>query len=137
MRRNRSLVAFAALSLLVACGKSAEKPAAPAAAETPAASATAPAAAPAAAPAEGSTMMASTNSVGVPECDNYVKKYMECVGSKIPETARAQYKTSFDAMVASWKQIAATPEGKAGLAAACTQATTAAAQAMTAYGCTF
>ena len=134
MRRNLSLVVFAAVSLLVACGKSAEKPAAaPAAAETPAATATAPAAA----PAEGSTMMAATDSIGVPECDNYVKKYMECVGSKVPESARVQYKAAFDAAVASWKQIAVTPEGKAGLATACTQATAAAAQAMTAYGCAF
>jgi len=136
MRRNRSFVAFAAVAMLVACGKSAEKPAAPAATEAPVA-ASAPAAAPAAAPAEGSTMMASTNTIGVPECDNYVTKYMECVGSKVPEASRAQYKAAFDAAVAGWKQVATTPEGKAGLAAACSQATTAAAQAMTAYGCTF
>jgi hypothetical protein len=82
-------------------------------------------------------MMAAADTIGVPECDNYVKKYMECVGSKVPEVARGQFKTAFDATVASWKQIAATPEGKTGLAAACSQATTAASQAMTAYGCTF
>lgn len=134
MRRNRSLVVFAALSVLVACGKSAEKPAAPAAAEAPAA---ATATAPAAEPAGGSTMMAAADTIGVPECDNYIKKYMECVGSKVPDVARAQYKTSFDAVVASWKQIASTPDGKAGLATACSQATAAAAQAMTAYGCAF
>ncbi len=126
MRRNLSLlVVFAALSLLVACGGGGDKPAASAAPQ-----ATAPAAAP-------SSTMAASDSIGVPECDNYVKKYMECVGSKVPEAARAQYKTAFDAALAAWKQAASTPEGRAGLAAACSQAQAAAAQAMTAYGCTF
>jgi hypothetical protein len=119
-----SFVAVAALSTLVACGKGADQPAAAPAA--PAASSVAPAAA-----------TASTDSIGVPECDAYVTKYMQCVGTKVPEMSRAQYKAAFDQAIAAWKQAAATPQGRAGLAAACTQASTAAAQAMTAFGCTF
>lgn len=132
MRKSLMLVAAVVVpSVLFACGGS--KPAAPGAAAA--------APAPAAAPAESAAAPAATavvaDAIGVPECDNYVKKYMECVGSKVPEVARAQYKAAFDQAVAAWKQVAATPEGRSGLAAACTQAQTAAAQAMTSYGCTF
>jgi hypothetical protein len=77
------------------------------------------------------------HSIGVPECDNYVKKYMECVGSKVPESARAQYQAAFDAAQQAWRQAATTPEGKAGLAAGCKAAETAAEQAMKTYGCSF
>jgi hypothetical protein len=121
MRKNLSSLVLAALPcLLVACGgdKAAPAPAAAAAPE-------APAAAPAA------------DSIGVPECDTYVTKYMACIGDKVPEAARTQYKAAFDQAIAAWKQVAATPEGRAGLATACSQAQAAAAQAMTAYGCTF
>ena len=38
---------------------------------------------------------------------------------------------------AQWKQAAATPEGRAGLAMGCKAATDAAKTAMQAYGCTF
>src|SRR5258706_14939310 len=110
MRRHLLLVVACAAVSLVACGKGAEQAAAPAAAP--------------------SSTMAAADSIGVPECDNYVKKYMECVGSKVPEVSRAQYKVAFDAAVASWKQVAATAEGRAGLAAACGKAQAAAAQAM-------
>src|SRR5580704_11112127 len=49
-------------------------------------------------------------SIGVPECDDYIKKYSECVGSKVPEIARAQYRAAFDQIQRGWQQAAATPE---------------------------
>jgi hypothetical protein len=92
----------------------------------PAASAPA-ASAPAAAP--------SGDSVGVPECDDYITKYQNCLKGKIPEAAQAAMKGAFDTTVAEWKKVAATPEGKSGLAMACKSALDASKQAMGAYGC--
>ncbi|QQR75938.1 MAG: hypothetical protein IPJ17_10335 [Holophagales bacterium] len=88
----------------------------------------------AAAPTGGGPSVAST---GVAECDQYIRKYMDCIASKVPEAARAQYQAAFDQTVATWKAVAVDPNGKAGLAAACKAAETAAAPAMQAYGCTF
>ncbi len=119
MRKTLPLLAIAvATSLLYACGGAA-KSAAPA-------------------PSSSNTMASTTtSSIGVPACDDYVKKYLECVESKVPDAARVQYKTTIDQAIAGWRQVAATPEGRAGLTAACTQAEAAAKQAMTAYGCAF
>jgi hypothetical protein len=86
------------------------------------------------------TQAATTTSAaefGVPECDSYVKKYLACVDSKVPESARAMVRQSFDATRAQWKQAASTPQGKSGLASGCLQAEAAAKQAMAAYGCTW
>lgn len=74
---------------------------------------------------------------GVPECDEYLTKYLGCVESKVPEAARGMVRQQLDATKASWKQAAATPEGRAGLATACKQALEATKQAMAAYGCTW
>lgn len=87
--------------------------------------------------AGGTTALASNNSVGVPECDSYIQKYMECIGSKVPEASRAQYQAAFDQMTKAWQQAASTPQGKAALAMGCKTAQTSAEQAMKPYGCSF
>lgn len=73
--------------------------------------------------------------VGVPECDEYIAKYEACINSKVPEAQRAMYKSSFDTMRKSWKDAAATPQGKAGLATGCKQALDTAKQSMSAFAC--
>jgi hypothetical protein len=73
---------------------------------------------------------------GVPECDSYIKKYMACI-DKVPEPAKAMVRQSLDQSKAQFKQAAATPQGKAGLAMACQQADAAAKQAMSVYGCSW
>jgi hypothetical protein len=131
--RLQILTAVAAVALLAGCQKKAEAPAAPAA-EPAAPAATAPAeTAPAAeaAPAE-------VAGFGVPECDTYFQKVMECIDNNVPEAAREQVRAGIEASRTAWQQAAATPEGKAGLATACTQALeTARASMSAAYGCTF
>ena len=92
----------------------------------------APAASPAASPAT-----ASGSKIGVEECDDYLAKYEACVNSKVPEAARAQSKASFEQQRKSWQQLAATPQGKAGLAAVCKAALDSAKKSMAAYGCSF
>ena len=124
--RVRLALACASVAMAVGCGGS--KPAdtaTPATTVAPAANAA----------AGNSSSMVADGDFGVPECDNYMKKYMGCIESKVPESARAMMKQALDQTKASWKAAASTPEGKAGLAQACTQAEATAKTATAAYGC--
>lgn len=77
------------------------------------------------------------DSIGVEECDVYISKYEKCIMDKVPEAARGMLKQTLDQSRTAWKQAAATPEGKQGLALACGTALNAAKQSMVAYGCEF
>lgn len=133
IRFARPLIIASAVLALAACQKQPEpaKPAAPAATTAPATPppAAAPVTPPPAAPA-------TADSVGVPECDNYINKYTACVSGKVPEASRAQLQASLDQMRQAWKQAASTDAGKASLAQACTAANDAAKSSMSAFGCT-
>lgn len=74
---------------------------------------------------------------GVPECDDYLKKYLACIDTKMPEAGRAMARQALDQTKASWKQAASTPEGKSGLVMGCKAATDSAKTSMAAYGCSF
>ena len=74
---------------------------------------------------------------GVPACDQYMRKYMACIDSKVPDQGRAMMRQSLEQTKMQWKQAASTPQGRDGLATACTQAEAAAKQATAAYGCTW
>ncbi len=76
----------------------------------------------------------SGDKIGVAECDEYLDKYEACVSSKVPEAARGQLKASMETTRKSWKEIAATPEGKSGLAMTCKTALDTAKQSMASYG---
>jgi hypothetical protein len=93
------------------------------------------AAQPAATAPAASTMAAGD--FGVPACDDYMRKYVACVDSKVPEQGREMMRQSLEQTKTAWKQAASTPQGRDGLAAACVQAEAAAKQAMAAYGCTW
>jgi hypothetical protein len=119
MIRSRHVLAFALFSgiglSLAACGG-----------EEPTQS-TAPPSTP---PATAST----TSEFGVPECDDYVKKFMACM-EKMPEAARTGVRTAFDQSREQWKAAAATTEGRSALSMTCKSATDTARTAMSAYGC--
>jgi hypothetical protein len=83
----------------------------------------------------GSQSAVAAGDFGVPECDQYMKKYIACVDSKVPDAARGMLKQQLDQTRDAWKKAAGTPEGRAGLATGCKQAEAAAKQAMAAYGC--
>jgi hypothetical protein len=89
----------------------------------------------AASPAAATT--ASAEKIGVPECDEFIAAYDACVSSKVPESARAQYKTAIAQWRSSWSKLAANPNTKATLAAACKQSAESARASMKSYGCTF
>lgn len=80
---------------------------------------------------------ASGDKIGVAECDEYIQKYEACVNSKVPESMRATVKASLDTARKMWKDAAATPQGKAGLATACKQALETAKTSMGSYGCSW
>ena len=79
----------------------------------------------------------SGDKVGVPECDDFIAKYETCVSGKVPEMARGAMNSTLKTWRDSWRKAASTPEGKAGLATACKQATEQAKTSMKAYGCEF
>ncbi|HEV8268918.1 MAG TPA: hypothetical protein VGR00_11805 [Thermoanaerobaculia bacterium] len=84
-----------------------------------------------------STATAAADSIGVPECDSYLKNYEDCVSTKVPEASRAALKTSLDQTREAWKKSAADANGKAALGTACKQMTESAKTAMKSYGCNF
>ena len=124
----RASVALSLLLTLAACQQQQSAP--PPVASKPAAAPT-PAAAPPATPA-----VATADSVGIPECDDYLNKYQACVEGKVPEAARGMMRQSLDQTRAAWRTAMASPGGRDGMAAACKQARDAAKTSMAAYGCT-
>ena len=95
----------------------------------------------AATPASTTATPASTASaagdVGVAECDDFLKKYEACVSGKVPAAAQATFKTSLDTWRSSWKKLAETPQGKAGLATACKSALDQAKTSLASYNCSW
>ena len=80
---------------------------------------------------------AAGEKIGVPECDDFIAKYDACVSSKVPEQARAQYKSAVAQWRASWKKLAENPATKGTLAAACKQAAAQQEAALKSYGCSW
>ena len=83
------------------------------------------------------TPVAAGDKIGVPECDEFIANYDACVSSKVPEVARAQFKTAVEQWRTSWKKLAENPQTKGTLAAACKQSAEQARTSMKAYNCTF
>lgn len=91
---------------------------------------------PAATTTTGDAKPAATgDSIGVPECDEYIAKYEKCIGDKVPEMARGALKEAFEKTRTSWKELAANEATKGALGGACKQAMEASKTALAAYGC--
>ena len=88
-------------------------------------------------PASTTATTASADKIGVPECDEFIANYDACVTGKVPEVARAQYKTAIEQWRTSWKKLAENPQTKSTLAAACKQSAEQARTSMKTYNCTF
>lgn len=80
---------------------------------------------------------ASGDKIGVAECDEYITKVEACLTAKVPEAARASYKSTLDTMRTTWKKAAETPQGKAGLAQGCKMALDQAKTSMGSFGCSW
>ena len=72
--------------------------------------------------------------IGVPECDQYARKYLACL-ERTPEASRAMMRQSFDQTREVWSMSAEKPERRAGVAAACRQQEQASKAAMARYDC--
>jgi hypothetical protein len=83
------------------------------------------------------TSASAGEKIGIPECDTFLTNYENCVTTKVPEAARASYKTAIANWRSSWKKLADNPQTKGTLANVCkTQLETARTQ-LKSYGCTF
>jgi hypothetical protein len=115
--------------LLVACGKT------DVTVNTNHSASPAVAARPAATPA--TAVLSSAEKIGVPDCDDFLAKYEACVTDKVPEVARTQYKAGIEQWRTSWRQLAANPNTKPSLGAACKQALETTRTSMKSYNCAF
>lgn len=90
--------------------------------------------------ADAKTDVAATgDSVGVAECDDYIKKYEACltsIAAKAPQV-EGPMKTAFQAQRDGFKKAAETPAGKATLKDVCTKAVETAKASTSMYACTW
>jgi hypothetical protein len=84
-----------------------------------------------------STTPASGDKIGVAECDDFLAKYEACVSGKVPAQAKVQFEQSLAQWRKSWRDAAATPQGKASLGQACKMISDQTKQSMKPYGCDF
>lgn len=86
------------------------------------------------------TETASTDSVGVPECDEYIKKYEACllkIAKQAPQI-EPNLKSSFEQQRNGFKQAASNPSSKAMLPGQCKQLIETAKQSYSGiYACEF
>jgi hypothetical protein len=80
--------------------------------------------------------VAAGEKIGVEECDAFLTAYENCVSSKIPATARAQYQTSINTLRSSWKKLAENPQTRATLAATCKTQHDQVRTQLKSFGCT-
>lgn len=82
-------------------------------------------------------MAQSPAPVGVPECDNFLQAYDQCLNTNVPAANRAQLAGTVNQMRDAWRQAAQNPQSRAALGPQCTQTRQQMAQAMAAYNCRF
>lgn len=133
-------VCLCVAGLFIACGGGANVTVnTPAKNAAPAANTAAPASAPSSAAPASSDSTAAAPNTGVPECDDYIKKYEACL-TKIAKAApqvEEGMKKAFETTRDGWKKAAANPTTKATLASACKTATDSAKTQMKQYACEF
>jgi hypothetical protein len=131
-----SALLFAAATL--ACGGEKTAPPTPAGGSTATAAApAAPATATAGIPPATGTVTSAGGDVGVPECDDFLRKYEACVSQHVPAASKAQFEQGMTQWRAAWKSMAAQPSAKPSLVTACQQALASTKMATTTYGCTW
>ena len=74
---------------------------------------------------------------GVPDCDNYVRKYLECE-ARVGPGDREKLQAALEADVAKWRQLITMKEGRLAAGLACKTAHSAAKEKLDVdYGCDF
>ena len=134
MSKSLLLISCIVIGLLVlACAKSVETN------KNGETNATAPVAAgtPVAPPTNRNDNTGATAVVGVAECDTFITAYENCVTTKVPEAARAQFRTSINTWRTEWKKLADNPQTRPTLVNVCKTHLENARTQMKAYNCTF
>lgn len=88
-------------------------------------------------PETNRTAVVSGEQLGVPECDNFLNAYENCVSNNVPEEQRPKFQSIMANWRSDWKKHAADPQTRPGLIVACKNHLELARSQMKAYGCTF
>jgi len=96
-----------------------------------------PAGSPVAPPTNKNDNSGASAQVGVAECDTFITAYENCVNAKVPEAARAQFRTTMTTWRTEWKKLADNPQTRPTLVNVCKTHMETARTQMKAYGCTF
>jgi hypothetical protein len=75
--------------------------------------------------------------VGVASCDEWANRYIACIDSKAPQSARAQMKQAIAQTKRTWRKTAQTIEGQRALAGACSRMVESTRQATAFLRCTW
>jgi hypothetical protein len=84
-----------------------------------------------------SSSASSADSTGIPECDEYLTKYQQCVDDKVPAAAQPGMTEGIKKMRETYKQAGANPVTKTAMAEGCKKAMETTKTALTQYGCTW
>jgi len=96
-----------------------------------------PAGSPVAPPTNKNDNSGASAQVGVAECDTFITAYENCVNAKVPEAARAQFRTTMTTWRTEWKKLADNPQTRPTLVNVCKTQMESARTQMKAYNCTF
>jgi hypothetical protein len=75
--------------------------------------------------------------IGIPACDDFLKKYETCVTSKIPSAQRGMFESQFEQMRKAWSEAAKNAAAKATLESTCKQSAEQTKVMMANFGCAF
>ncbi len=75
--------------------------------------------------------------IGIPECDDYIRKYEACLAEKVPAEAQMRFLADLDAQRKQWRASANDAFARASLADQCRSAAATAKQSFADYGCQF
>jgi hypothetical protein len=93
--------------------------------------------APASTPVSSTNSSASANEkIGIAECDSFLTAYDNCVSTKVPEAARAQFKTAIHNWRTEWKKLADNPQTRGTLANVCKTQMESSRTQVKSFGCT-
>ena len=84
-----------------------------------------------------STPVASTEKIGIPECDEFVAKYEACITDHVPEAKQRQYRENIAAWSKAWRQQMVNTTARDVVAAACKRHIIASRESMKSFGCEF
>lgn len=83
------------------------------------------------------TMALAAEPIGIAACDDFLTKYEMCVTDKIPAAQQDAFKGQIEQLRAGWITLAANPQTKPTLEAACVTSAEQMKTAVASFGCAF